>query len=344
MVLVYGECRRNVNNALQVYAERYPDRRTPSRRSFYRVVTHFVQDGSVQPRQRRRQRSATSEENDTAVLAAVAFNPHVSSRNIARESGISQTSVMRILHRQKFHPYHVSLHQELHGNDFARRVQFCEWAHQQIRGQQIALRQILFSDEAHFTNHGEVNRHNMHYWATENPRWLRQVEHQRPWSVNVWCGIMGDHIIGPYFIDGTLNGQKYADFLTNELPLLLEDVSLQDRLNMWFQHDGCPAHNANIARRLLDREYPGRWIGRGGPVQWPARSPDLTPLDFFVWGHLKQVVYVTIPTTPQDMQERIRNACRNITADTLFRCRRSFCQRLQKCIAARGHHFEHLLR
>ncbi|GFY35172.1 uncharacterized protein TNCV_5045471 [Trichonephila clavipes] len=34
-----------------------------------------------------------------------------------------------------------------------------------------------------------------------------------------------------------------------------------------------------------------RWIGRGGPVNWPARSPDLSCLDFFLWGHMKSLVY-----------------------------------------------------
>jgi hypothetical protein len=31
----------------------------------------------------------------------------------------------------------------------------------------------------------------------------------------------------------------------------------------------------------LDVKFPGRWIGRGGPIAWPPRSPDLTPLDIF---------------------------------------------------------------
>jgi len=31
--------------------------------------------------------------------------------------------------------------------------------------------------------------------------------------------------------------------------------------------------------------YPNRWIGRGEPQNWPARSPDLTPLEFFLWKH-----------------------------------------------------------
>ena len=39
--------------------------------------------------------------------------------------------------------------------------------------------------------------------------------------------------------------------------------------------------------------YPGLWIGKGGPVAWPPRSPDLTLLDFFLWGHIKSLVYKT---------------------------------------------------
>ncbi|EZA46439.1 hypothetical protein X777_00158, partial [Ooceraea biroi] len=144
------------------------------------------------------------------------------------------------------------------------------------------FRRVLFSDESTFTNHGAVNCHNMHYWSVENPHCLREVERQRPWSVNVWCGIIGDKLIGPYFIEGTLDGAKYRNFLQDELTPLLEDLSIDERLNMWFQHDGCPAHYSRRARKVLDRYYNGRWIERSGPINWPARSPDLTSADFFL--------------------------------------------------------------
>lgn len=55
---------------------------------------------------------------------------------------------------------------------------------------------VLFSDESSFTNHRQVNRHNMHYWAVENPHWLREVEHQRLGCPNIWCGIIRDKLIG----------------------------------------------------------------------------------------------------------------------------------------------------
>jgi hypothetical protein len=74
-----------------------------------------------------------------------------------------------------------------------------------------------------------VSTRNVHYWAAENPRWLRQVEeHQRQWSVNVWYGVIENRIICPYFIEGNLNGERYAALLLNILPLLLEDIPLRN--------------------------------------------------------------------------------------------------------------------
>lgn len=63
------------------------------------------------------------------MLAAVTRNPEVSTRELAKQSGIPRTSVIRILKQQKFHPYHISMHQGLHGiDDFEHRLKFCEWA------------------------------------------------------------------------------------------------------------------------------------------------------------------------------------------------------------------------
>lgn len=342
MILIYGECRRNVDDAVALYAERFPDS-VRSRSFFYKVVNDFTSDGSVQTKKRKRRTTVTGEANEIAVLAAVHQNPQVSTRQLHRDSGISRDSILRILYRHKYHPYHISLHQELHGDDFHNRVVFCEWALQQMQTNPNFIAYVLFSDESTFTNYGDVNRHNMHYWSLENPHWLRQVEHQRPWSVNVWCGIIGNKLIGPYFIEGNSNGIKYRNFLEQELPVLLEGVTLDVRQSMWFQHDGCPAHYSIAAREVLDRDYNGRWIGRGGPINWPARSPDLTSPDFFLWGYLKDKVYQQVPTTRENMIERIRNACAQIPADMLLSCVQSFEERINKCIEVQGEHFEHLL-
>ncbi|KAJ4436416.1 hypothetical protein ANN_19049 [Periplaneta americana] len=64
---------------------------------------------------------------------------------------------------------------------------------------------------------------------------------------------------------------------------LLEAIPLQLR-QLWFQHDGAPAHYAFAVRNCINERFPYRWIGRSGSVQGPPRSPDLTPMDFFLWG------------------------------------------------------------
>lgn len=188
------------------------------------------------------------------------------------------------------------------------------------------------------------NRHNCHYWSDENPHWVRTIDHQHRWSVNVWCGIVDSQIIGPHFFDQSLNGERYLQFLQHDLPGLLDDVAYATRLTMWFQQDGAPPHFARIVRNFLDERYPEKWIGRGGPVPWPPRSPDLTSPDFFLWGYVKDVVFRNPPTTREDMKDRIREACRAIPLAVLEATVRNFEKRVNLCIRENGRHFEHLMK
>lgn len=53
---------------------------------------------------------------------------------------------------------------------------------------------------------------------------------------------------------------------------------VRDRI--WVQHDGTPAHYRQAVRNFLNEQFNKRWIGRGGPMSWPPRSPDLMKFDF----------------------------------------------------------------
>lgn len=209
-----------------------------------------------------------------------------------------------------------------------------------IRENPNFLSRIFWTDEATFSSTGGVNLHNMHYWSEQNPHWMRQVEHQNRWSLNVWCGIVEGKIIGPHFFDQTLNGARFLEFLNVSLQPLLEDVSLETRRNMWFQLDGCPAHYDRIVRQHLDEQYSNRVIGRGSLFPWPARSPDLTCLDFYLWGRLKDLVFHEKPTTRENMMERIRNAIRSLSRTEIEAAVFSTENRLNKCIENDGRHFE----
>jgi len=271
-------------------------------------------------------------------------DPTISTRAIAQYQDVSQTTVCKALKSAHFHPYKAVLTQELYINDETRRLRYCQWFLNESEKNYYFSKYILFSDECTFHNDGNVNRHNLHYWATENPHWVLQAHSQVKWSVNVWAGILGDHIIGPYFIDGKVDGNFYRNFLRNKLVNLLDEVPLESRVNMWFQQDGHPAHTAKETRLLLNEKFGRRWIGLHGPHEWPPRSPDLTPLDFYLWGHLKQQVYATRPASIEDLKDRIVRACRAITPQILCRVREAILDRAILCERMEGSHFEHILK
>ena len=135
------------------------------------------------------------------------------------------------------------------------------------------------------------NRKNQHYWSSENLLRHHPSNPQRRFSLNVWCGMMGSKIVGPVFYEGVLTGERYLNLLRNVLEDFLDDVNIADRQQMFFQQDGAPPHNTGNVADLLNELFHHRWLATRGPLLWPPRSPDITPLNFFFWGFLKNEVY-----------------------------------------------------
>lgn len=174
-----------------------------------------------------------------------------------------------------------------------------------------------------------------------NPHWVVDSRIQNEESVRAWAGIIGPHIIGPFFFDRNVNGESYLEMLQNQIVPALEELNYNPQ-NIIYQQDGAPAHFSLIVRNWLDENMPN-WIGRGGPTWWPPRSPDLTPLDFFLWPYIKNIVFYTEPDTMEELIQRIRDACLTITPQMLQNVQRNIITRLQACINVGGSHFEQML-
>jgi len=148
-----------------------------------------------------------------------------------------------------------------------------------------------------------------------------------------------------FHLEGRLTGEAYLRFLQEELPRLLEDVPLNKRGRMYFQHDGAPPHSSREVTNFLNYRFPGRWIGRGGPRNWPARSPDLSPLDYCVWGWMKELVYSVKVGTRDALLGRILDAADRIRRSQrkLRRATSAVHNRAAACVAADGGIFENQL-
>ena len=102
---------------------------------------------------------------------------------------------------------------------------------------------------------------------------------------------------------------------------------------------------SRIVTDYLNITYDNRWVGRNGPVKWPPRSPDLTPLDYFLWGWMKSMVYSTSIGTQEELRNRIVEAAATIkgSPDIIRRAREAWIRRAECCIEQNGGHFEQLL-
>lgn len=199
-------------------------------------------------------------ELESAILDFFERDPRVSTNDAARRFDVSQPTVWMLLNRSGLHPYHYQRVLQITKADATPRRVFCEWitANPNVN--------ILWTDEALFTRVGLFNHHNEHWWSFRNPHVIREDHHQVRFSVNVWAGIIGDKILGPYFIQGHLTGGTYLEMLRSVITDFVEDVPIAYLRDFYYQQDSAPPHYARDVREYLNSEYGNRWIGRGGPV------------------------------------------------------------------------------
>lgn len=179
----------------------------------------------------------------------------------------------RVLKNNDFTAYKRTTVHELEPGDPQRRLDFRNWALTQIDEDENFARRIIFTDESLFIRHGQKRSRWSFHWAKENPKVCVQKHTQRVEKLNFWCGIWDDAIIGPFFIEGNLNGEMYRNLLQNEiLPVLEPLMDANADLNPYFMQDDAPPHFSLIARNWLNEHFPNNWIGSEEAVRWRNRS------------------------------------------------------------------------
>ncbi|GFU88303.1 putative transposable element [Trichonephila clavipes] len=181
-----------------------------------------------------------------------------------------------------------------------------------------SLSRLIF-DEAHFWLNGYVNKQNCRIWSETNPQVYVETP-LHPEKLTVWCALWAGGIIGPYFFK---NDEGH-----NEL---------------WFQQDGGTCHTARATIDLLKDTFGDRLISRFGPVNWPPRSCDLTPLDYFLWGYVKSLVYADKPRTLENLEDTIRRVIADIRPQMLEKVIENWTSRLDYIRASRDSHMPEII-
>ena len=136
-------------------------------------------------------------------------------------------------------------------------------------------KKIIFLDEAHFDLGGYVNKQNFHIWGTENPHaYIERPTY--PKRITVWWGFWSRGIIESW-------ARQRQSMLNKSC-----SQKLKRRILATF---GCNR------TALCAHSFVFRIISRRADVIWPPRSCDLTPLDYYLWGAVKDKCYTDKPET-----------------------------------------------
>jgi hypothetical protein len=105
----------------------------------------------------------------------------------------------------------------------------------------------------------------------------------------------------------------------------------EEKTYRYFMQDNATAHTANHSMNEINQVFGDRVVSRG---LWPPQSPDLNPCDFYLWGKLKDKVYVNNPHTLDELKDNIRVEISHITREELRHVAGNIFRRCEACLQA----------
>jgi len=178
---------------------------------------------------------------------------------------------------------------------------------------------IIFVDESSFWL-GDDNRPGWFHKDEENPLSIER----HGGKVNVCAGIScyGKVFINTFRVN--MKSSRYSAILRQQL---IPQANRMYPYGWWLAQDGNPSHHGD-ADEVIANQVPYQ-------LEWPARSPDLSPLEN-VWGELKRRVRKRIPETVDQLENYINEEWRNFPNNSIQNYCESFEERLKAVIKAKG--------
>ncbi|GFU00313.1 transposable element Tc3 transposase [Trichonephila clavipes] len=140
-----------------------------------------------------------------------------------------------------------------------------------------------------------------------------------------------------FWLNGYVNKQNCRIWSEANPQVYVETPLHPEKLTkLWFQQDDATCHTARATIDLLKDTFGDRLISRFGTVNWPPRSCDLTPLDYFLWGYVKSLVYADKPQTLDHLEDNIRRVIADIRPQILEKVIENWTSRLDYIRASRA--------
>lgn len=273
-----------------------------------------------------------------------AAGTHLSTRQIANELNISQSSVCRIakkdLNMKAFRRVPAQVI-----SDATRQKRFQRARDLLRRITQKKSKHVFFTDEKNFYLNPPISHQNNRVWGAGRksdiePSRLLVEREKFAAHLMVSAGVCFGGKGKLHFVEekAKVNAAYYLDKL---LPMLINDCKQLLPLGFTFQQDGAPAHTARVTQDWLEANC-NDFIAKD---EWPPNSPDLNPLDYHVWGAMLEAFHKLHPkpNTISGLKCVLQKIWEELPQEPIDKAVLKFRARLQACISANGGHFEHLM-
>jgi predicted transcriptional regulator/hemolysin-activating ACP:hemolysin acyltransferase len=227
-------------------------------------------------------------------------------RAIAKDLHISQSTVSNIIKNSGFILRKKQKVQKLTSSNVMKRGQRSFPLYRRLaRGR---YKKFITTDEAWFYLDETGGKRKVCYIEKTDPDYDRMIIQQntsRPKGFMVWEGVSSQGKTALRFVEhGTKINSKYY---INEVlkPFLIQDVPRlfpkRRKIKWVFHQDSAPSHTAKETIKFLDQNK----IHYITPQEWMPASPDAAPMDYSIWGYLKQQLNKTRIDSLDELKKRL---------------------------------------
>jgi hypothetical protein len=165
------------------------------------------------------------------------------------------------------------------------------------------VQHLITSDDAHFHLSGYVNKLNLGFGVKNTHK--SYMKHTCTVS-RLQCGAQWPMSV---YMVLTFRGRTWCSrhsycwaLQQHAIIFFIPELQQLGLTQIWMQQYGATGHTARLSMATLRQEFPRCLISRFGDIHWSSRSLDLTPSNYFLWGYLKERVYVGKPCTALELK------------------------------------------
>ena len=292
-----------------------------------------------------RKKSALSTSIVNKVIKKVDVENPPTQRAIAKSVHVSQSSVSRIIKNAGFTLRKKQKVQKLTSSTIIKRQQRSRGLYRQLANQRY--KNFITTDESWFYLDETRGIRKVCYIKKSDPDYDRMIIQQntsRPKGFMVWGGVSSKGKTTLRFVEpgAKINSNYYITnilrpFLSRDAPRLFPK---KEKIKWFFHQDSAPSHTSKETIDYLNKCK----INFIKPEEWMPSSPDAAPMDYAIWGHLKQQLNKTKIHSLDDLKKKLLYVWKKMDQAYIDKVLASWPKRVFKIFKARGFHIEHRLK